>query len=132
MSWCMWMRIIFVSELVVLLCSLAVELIGGCSHLFSAQHKQLYSLLLILLSGVITLYCIIMCIDNTRLMVVSCGGDWLVLYCVELMVLFELLLSCICSHNAHTHTAPPTSCCTSVPFSHCFCLLFPPGTDKPC
>ncbi len=33
-----------------------------------------------------------------------------------------------------THTAPPTSYCTiaSVPFSHCFCLLSPPGTDKPC
>ena len=34
----------------------------------------------ILLSGVIIMYCV--CIDNTRLMVVSCGGDWLVLYCV--------------------------------------------------
>ena len=45
----------------------------------------------ILLSGVIIMYCV--CIDNTRLMVVSCGGDWLVLYCVGWMVLFELLLS---------------------------------------
>ncbi len=42
-----------------------------------------------LLSGVIIMYCV--CIDNTRLMVVSCGGDWLVLYCVEWMVFLVLL-----------------------------------------
>ncbi len=70
--------------------------------------------------------------------VVSCGGDWLVLCCVEWMGFFNLnvTMHCLfsCSHNAHTHThtAPPTSYCTSVPFSHCFCLLSPPGTDKPC
>ncbi len=27
----------------------------------------------------------------------------------------------------HTHTPPPTSYCTSVPFSHCFRLLSPPA-----
>ena len=81
----------------------------------------------ILLSGVIIMYCV--CIDNTRLMVVSCGGDWLVLYCVEWMVLFELL---VLLQPQCTHTAPPTSYCTiaSVPFSHCFCLLSPPGTYR--
>ena len=42
-----WMIIIFVAELVVLLCSLAVELIGGCSHLFSA-YKQLVCCCLVL------------------------------------------------------------------------------------
>ncbi len=51
----------------------------------------------ILLSGVIIMYCV-MCIDNTRLMVVSCGGDWLVLYCVEWMV-FLVLLQLQCTHT---------------------------------
>ncbi len=58
-----------------------VELICCCgNHLFSAQHKQL-CMGVILLSGVIIMYCV--CIDNTRLVVVSCGGDWLVLCGVD-------------------------------------------------
>ncbi len=40
--------------------------------------------------------------------VVSCGGDWLVLCCVEWMGFFNLnvTMHCLfsCSHNAHTHT----------------------------
>ena len=77
---------------------------------------------------------VVSCGDN----VVSCGGDWLVVYCVEmcwvdgfaaLNVIMHLL---VLLQPQCTHTAPLTSYCTSVPFSHCFCLLSPPGTDKPC
>ncbi len=58
---------------------------------------------------------------------------------VDGSVLFELLRCAQCNHafacslaaTMHTHTAPPTSYCTSVPFSHCFCLLSPPGTMLP-
>ncbi len=71
----------------------AVELICCCGNFSSlpVPCTAQTAMGVILLSGVIIMYCV--CIDNTRLMVVSCGGDWLVLYCVEWMVLFELLLS---------------------------------------
>ena len=69
----------------------AVELICGCGNFSSLLCTAQTAMGVILLSGVIIIYCV--CIDNTRMMVVSCGGDWLVLYCVEWMVLFELLLS---------------------------------------
>ncbi len=32
----------------------------------------------------------------------------------------------------HTQLLLLATACTSVPFSHCFYFLSPPGTDKPC
>ena len=59
---------------------------------------------------------------------------WSGWFCLNCCSQCNHAFACSLAATMHTHTAPPTSYCTiaSVPFSHCFCLLSPPGTDKPC
>ena len=59
---------------------------------------------------------------------------WSGWFCLNCCSQCNHAFACSLAATMHTHTAPPTSYCTiaSIPFSHCFCLLSPPGTDKPC